>query len=669
MLSKVFKLIFVVNTIFATNFFCYSQSNDFAQSSEEIESLLNSNVSTVSKYDQNIFSTPAPILIISSDEIKDMGYTDIYDVISSLNGFFVRDDHSYTYVGIRGIDHLASYNSKAIVLYDGHVLNDNIYTTPFLHNEFPISINSIERIEVIQGPGSVMYGTGAMFAVINIIPKKGKSIDGINIQTKIGSWGTKDIALNYGQEINSVDINLSFRYGENNGNKHRYDKFVDTTLNYKRNSHSDPEDYINFTGKVAYDNLIFLASYSKRNQVYTSGSWNAIFDSENPITDSRFFTEISYQYDHNIENTTQARLYFDKYKYTGEYHYENIQKDKNDGTWAGFEIRHVSDFGVDNRLSFGIDYIYEFDANYKLWDSEEVYYDKNYPSYRFSTYIQDDYQLFENLAISAGLRYDYFKLTDLNNLSPRFSLIYSPWNSFSFKYMFNHSFRAPNIYELYYEETGIHAANPKLKPEKMYSNEFLIIHDINKNTRLELTYYHHMLHDLISMDNNMKTTKFYNMVKVINQGVQASIQYKSDEGYFSELAYSYQNPIDESTKKRLENSPEHLLKLKASALFFDFWRISIENYYETSRLTLEDNATRKRYKTSDYNLTHLYSSININKLIDKFDNDLKLPSLSLGINVRNLWDRLYYLPVGNEFKQLAVLQATRAIYFTLEFGL
>lgn len=651
------------------NLLSYSQSNDFAQHSEDIESLLNSNVSTVSKYDQNIFSTPAPILIISSDEIKEMGYSDIYDVVSSLNGFFVRDDHSYTFVGIRGMDHLASYNSKAIVLYDGHILNDNIYTTPFLHNEFPISIRSIERIEVIQGPGSVMYGTGAMFAVINIIPKKGKSIDGINAVSRIGSWGTRDIALTIGHEINDIDFNISLRYGQNNGSTHGYKKYVDSIFQIQNTTKKDPEDYVNFTSKVSYQDFNLLTSYSKRNKTYTSGSWGAIFDTQNPISDARFFTELSYKYDHDIQNSTQARVYFDKYKYEGEYIYDIIQKDRNYGTWAGFEIRHITDLAIDNRLSFGVDYIYEFEANYKLWDNDATYFDKNFPSYRFSSYIQDDYQLFENLAISAGFRYDYFKLNNLNNLSPRFSIIYSPWNSFSFKYMFNHSFRAPNIYELYYEEHNIHEANPKLKPEKMYSNEFLIIHDLNLNTRLEFTYYHHILHDLISIDNNKKTTKFYNLVEVINQGIQASIQYKNENGYYGEFAYSYQNPVDETTNKRQENSPKHLIKLKASALIFDFWRISIEDYYETSRLTLEDNMTQKRYNTSDYNLTHLYSSFNINKLINLIDNDIKIPSLSLGVNIRNLWDREYYLPVGTEFKQLAVPQAQRAIYFSLEFGL
>ena len=78
-------------------------------------------------------------------------------------------DRNYTYVGVRGFSRPGGYNSQVLLLIDGHRLNDIVYDSAGLGTDFPLDIDLIERIEIIRGPSSSLYGASAFLAVINVI--------------------------------------------------------------------------------------------------------------------------------------------------------------------------------------------------------------------------------------------------------------------------------------------------------------------------------------------------------------------------------------------------------------------------------------------------------------------------------------------------------------------
>jgi iron complex outermembrane receptor protein len=129
-----------------------------------------------SKYEQKVTEAPSSVSIITSSEIKKYGYRTLADILRSVRSFYITYDRNYSYVGVRGFGRPGDYNSRILLLIDGHRTNDNIYNQAFVGAEAIIDVDLIERVEVIRGPGSSLYGSNAFFAVINVITRRGDHV-------------------------------------------------------------------------------------------------------------------------------------------------------------------------------------------------------------------------------------------------------------------------------------------------------------------------------------------------------------------------------------------------------------------------------------------------------------------------------------------------------------
>ncbi|RKY92668.1 TonB-dependent receptor, partial [candidate division KSB1 bacterium] len=173
---------------------CLISHGGLTQSEQDIKdfslnALLNIKISTAAKYAQKVSEAPASVTIITSEDIERYGYRTLDEILMSVRGFYTRNDRNYVYVGLRGFSRLTDYDNRILVLLDGHTLNEDIYGAPSFGTDLGIDPNIIERVEIVRGPGSALYGTGAMFAIINIITKKGNIIDGLNLRAETGSYG------------------------------------------------------------------------------------------------------------------------------------------------------------------------------------------------------------------------------------------------------------------------------------------------------------------------------------------------------------------------------------------------------------------------------------------------------------------------------------------------
>lgn len=151
----------------------------------DIGELMDIKVYGASQYVQKVTEAPASVTIITAEEIKKYGYRTLADILQSVNGFYVTNDRSYSYIGVRGFNRPGDYNSRVLLLVDGHRLNDNIYDQAGIGTESPIDVDLIDRVEIIRGPSSSLYGTNAFFGVINVIMKRGRDINGIELSTEV----------------------------------------------------------------------------------------------------------------------------------------------------------------------------------------------------------------------------------------------------------------------------------------------------------------------------------------------------------------------------------------------------------------------------------------------------------------------------------------------------
>jgi outer membrane receptor for ferrienterochelin and colicin len=132
-----------------------------------IEQLLDAELtSTASKFEQEVTRAPASVTVITGDEIRRHGYRTLADVLNNVRGLYTSYDRNYSYVGARGFARPGDYNTRVLLLIDGHRLNEPTYNMAAIGTDFPIDVSLIDRVEVIRGPGSSLYGTSAFLGVI-----------------------------------------------------------------------------------------------------------------------------------------------------------------------------------------------------------------------------------------------------------------------------------------------------------------------------------------------------------------------------------------------------------------------------------------------------------------------------------------------------------------------
>jgi len=107
-----------------------------------------------SGYKQKVTDVPASITIVTAEEIRRYGYRTLADILRSVPGFYVTGDRNYSYLGERGFGRPGDYNSRVLLLVDGHRTNDNLFDQALIGTEFPVDVDLIERVEVIRGPNS-----------------------------------------------------------------------------------------------------------------------------------------------------------------------------------------------------------------------------------------------------------------------------------------------------------------------------------------------------------------------------------------------------------------------------------------------------------------------------------------------------------------------------------
>jgi iron complex outermembrane receptor protein len=199
---KIVKIIIIQFLIGFTSF-AFGQSNNDSLNIE-VDSLLSikvtksSYVNSASKYSQTISESPLSSSVISIDRIRNYNYRNLFEALSSQSDLYTTNDLSYSNLGIRGFGIPSDYNNRLVALLDGHVLNERFYGSVNLF-EMNLDPNMFENIEVIKGPGSLTYGTNAMFGIIGL--------NSINLESN--PLPKLSVSIGYPSNIN---CNLQYSY-------------------------------------------------------------------------------------------------------------------------------------------------------------------------------------------------------------------------------------------------------------------------------------------------------------------------------------------------------------------------------------------------------------------------------------------------------------------------
>lgn len=644
-----------------------------AQSAQELatldlEQLMEMRIDSVygaSKHDQRVTQAPSAISVITADEIERFGHRTLNDVLQSVRGLYVSDDRNYTYLGVRGFHRPNDYNTRVLVLIDGHRINDNIYDSGATGREGMVDVELIERVEVIRGPSSSIYGSSAFLGVINIITKDGSQVDGLEVSAEAGSLNTYKSRLAYGGSAeNGAQWLLSTSYFSSDGRESLYFPEFDQRISDDPRARNDGiargldgEEAKNFFSSLSYGGWSGSIFVSDRDKDVPTASFDTVFNDPREWTsEERSYLDIQYKGAINETLSFQMRGFYDRYHYRGEYPYdyalpgdppdEVVSKDRAFGEWLGTEWQLTQRVGP-HRFMIGGEYRESLREHQSMYDDVEpldYYWSDDRTSNTLGLFAQGEIALSKQLLLNGGLRFDQFSANSVDTVNPRVALIYQPNARSAFKALYGQAFRAPNPYEAYYSEEQRN--RPPLNAETIDTYELVYERYIGTQYRIGISAYNYAIDGLIAQAATPdEVTYFDNLDDVSAKGIELEAEGKFESKALVRGSYALQRAKDDITSQELSSSPRHLAKLNLSVpLFNDAFTTSVEMQYHGRAQTLDGE------DVNDFLIT------NFTLLTKGF-----AEGLEVSMSIYNAFDSTHGFPGSEDHLQSVLLQNGRTL--------
>lgn len=455
------------------------------------------------------------VTIITAQEIENLHAQSVAELLTTIASVDIQTRGAHgiqSDVSLRG----GNFDQTAILLDGINISNPH---TGHYSMDIPISIQDIERIEIIKGPSAIIYGASAFSGGINIITKKGLKKD-LSISTEFGEHGFANVEGFGAFKTGNVENYLSLGYKNSEGyiKNSAYDVY---NILYRNRMNFKNANYLAFNLGYNYKdfdaNTFYSAKYPNQHEKTSSllGSVKGLFN----LSKNFSFIPSAYYNLHTDE--------FELIKNSGSanYHQSNVL-----GNNMAFKY-----FSNNFSLTFGYDTRYEEILSSVLGEATAILHGEHYNHQQdrinFSYFVQGNY-FYKSFMASIGLlsfqntmiKQDIFNAYPSVNLSYRFN---SNWEAYA---SFNTSSRLPSYTELYYKD-AVHEANPNLEQEKSISYEGGVNYK-NKVLNLNISTYYTQGKNLIDWMKNSATDDKW-VCRNINQlnkyGVDISSRFLLDE--------------------------------------------------------------------------------------------------------------------------------------------
>ena len=566
---------------------------------------INEVIITGSKTSVNRNNVPLTVSVVSKEKIENSSESALLPVLSEqVPGLFVTErgitgfgvsTGSAGQISLRGIG--GSPNTQVLVMLDGNPQFMGIMGHP-LPDAYIAS--DVEKVEVIRGPASTLYGTNAMGGVINIITKEQKE-DGFKANARLmyGSYNTQKYMVNGGFKKNGLSVFASFNHDQTNG-------------------HRDSSDF-----KI--NNGYLRVGYEINNNFKINGDFSlANFDGTDPGQEDK---KAGYTYD--ITRGMGAVALdnkFDKTSGSVRFFYNFGEHNITDGFHSidkNYGIIFYQSFNLfrGNTITIGTDYkkYGGIAENVKAMNGNGMVFGDT-TVYELAGYVYIQQELFTKLILNAGFRLEHNSVFG-NEPVPTGGLAYHPTTTTTLKASVSKGFRSPTIRELYLWTP----ANANLQPERMMNYEIGVLQNLLKNkVALELTLFKANGDNLIQTVMGSTGPKNENTGEFSNTGVEFSGTFKPTSMLTLNATYSYI-----SMEKPIVASPEQQLNLSGTYKLNRFnFNLSVQHIHN-----LYTQVTPLEVKNS-YTLLNSRVSFMINRYIDVF------------IKGENLTNKKYYINYG-----------------------
>lgn len=602
---------------------------------------------TASGYSQQLRDAPASITVITKEQLQNKPVRDLADAVKDVEGVSVVGSANKQDINIRGLP-----GEYTLILVDGRRQNSREsrpngsggYEAGFMP-----PVEAIERIEVIRGPMSSLYGSDAMGGVINIITKKvtnewhGNVAMGGILQENSDSGNSTDGNFYLSGPLIKDKLGLQLYGG---GDYRQEDKILEG---------HDQKDNRSLTAKLTFtplENQTFLLEAGRTTQERTATPGKSISDYEirgglkqdndkTEIHNNRNHMALTYKGDWDVIKTEMS-VYQEQTKRKTK----SQKRDDATGKWVGGYEERVPDitntvvdgkvvaFLPDNVLTVGGQY-----QHAKLKDSSlvapETMEKTSMSVDQHALFVEDEFTATDNLILTGGLRLDHHE-TYGNHWNPRGYAIYYLTDEITIKGGVSQAFRAPTLREIsagYGTSTqggkGIIYGNPNLKPEKSLNEEISIAYDHASGFNASLTFFNTDFKNKLTSyatgekesGTNFNIYKYDNVGKANIKGVEVATGIPLAEDWKLSLNYTYVDSKRESNDEKLssgqslkgyplDKTPKHTANAKLDWRYSDDLNLYTRAHYEGEQVwaSQRNGYTKPRYRsgytTMDVGMTY-----------------------------------------------------------------
>jgi len=618
------------------------------------EQLMDIPIVTASKFEQKATEAPASTTVITSEDIKRYGYRTLGDALRSVPGFYVSYDRNYQFLGARGVN-LGDYNSRILLLVDGHRINSDLTDGAFIDTAFILDVDLIDRIEIVRGPGSVLYGDNAFFGVINVITRRANQVNGAEVSGSYGEFNTYQTRVTAARTFtNGIELLLSGSlYGSDGPENLFYPQYNTPAQNNGVAHNLDDDLFRSAFGELRYKDFTLQGAFNERIKGNPTAQFGTTFnDPRLQTTDQRGYANLSYEHSFPDVVDVKAQLYYDRTSFEIAYPDDPLLfKEQQQGDWWGTEVQLTKKLMDRHVITVGAEYRDDFNQHRRLFqaDNGAVAANVNRTRNNYGIYAQGDFAVLTNLHLNAGVRYDQYG--NFNpSVDPRVALIYNPFPESTIKAIYGRAFRAPNFLEL------SDPFFPNLGPEKITSYELAFEQEIATHLKASVSGFYNRMDNLIFLQNGSFTN-----FDADADGMELSLEGAWANGIRARASYTFEDTWNRDTDHVLTDSPAHLGKLDISVPVYkqkvfaglEFLYVSARNSEHVSPITGLDVPGRQAGGYGVVNFTLFSQNL--------------LPNLEFSGSVYNLLDTHYSDPATRFHHQDLIPQDGRTFRLKLTY--
>lgn len=459
-------------------------------------------VLTASRRSEPIDEAPAPVTVVTAEDIARFGWRTLGEILASLPGMVVDNALEFDTVTVRGVGLHGQYHKRVLVLLDGHTMNEAWAESVYLEID-GLDVSAIDRVEVVRGPSSALYGSNGFLAVVNIItrraPSRGHEVSAV-VQGGYPLAGR--VAASGGGALGPLRYQLNAFGLGGGGREFRIPERADECIpelpgGCTRGRTLAARDWRSgggVGGTLRLGDFRLSGRWGRFDTGLPMASYQTIFnDRDSTIWVQRGFAEMGWSRALSDALELEARAFFDWAQWNDELSYLDDRTvdvrmrrftDLGRARWGGAEVRMLATVvdrpGVRDRIQVGVTAQYARTLSDGGWiDADPV----DEPRIRVpaevlsgGAFVENDLALGSWGRFVAGARLDGADVFQAR-LSPRAGVIVRPYADGTLRLLYGEGFRNPSAYEAFYEDgTFLIAADDTLGPEVNRNAELLWTH-------------------------------------------------------------------------------------------------------------------------------------------------------------------------------------------------